>query len=99
MTTTPATFLALGDSNTIGERVAPAERWPAQLAAALRATGMCMAEPRIVAKTGWTTDELLAAIAEEQITGCFDLVSLLVGVNNQYPHTFVSSCGDYFVTL
>jgi lysophospholipase L1-like esterase len=99
MTTAPVTFLALGDSNTIGERVAPAERWPAQLAAALRATGMCMAEPRIVAKTGWTTDELLAAIAEEQITGRFDLVSLLVGVNNQYPHTFVSSCGDYFVTL
>jgi hypothetical protein len=94
MTAAPLTFLALGDSNTIGERVAPAERWPAQLAAALRATGICMGEPRIVAKTGWTTDELLAAIAEERIAGCFDLVSLLVGVNNQYPH-FSSSCGGF----
>jgi lysophospholipase L1-like esterase len=78
------TFLALGDSYTIGERVAVAERWPVQLAAALRAAGVDLGEPRIVAKTGWTTDELAAAIAAERITGTYDLVSLLIGVNNQY---------------
>ncbi len=78
------TFLALGDSYTIGERVAANERWPMQLAAALRAAGLDVADPKIVAKTGWTTDELSAAIAAERITGTFDLVSLLIGVNNQY---------------
>ena len=80
----PLSFLALGDSNTIGECVSPAESWPVQLAVALRSSGMNMGEPRIVAKTGWTTDELAAAIAAEQIFGAFDLVSLLIGANNQY---------------
>ncbi len=79
-----ATFLALGDSYTIGERVDASARWPVQLARALRAAGVDVADPRIIAKTGWTTDELSAAIAAERITGTFDLVSLLVGVNNQY---------------
>jgi lysophospholipase L1-like esterase len=80
----PLSFLALGDSNTIGECVSAAECWPVQLAVAMRSSGMNMGEPRIVAKTGWTTDELAAAIAAEQIFGTFDLVSLLIGANNQY---------------
>jgi lysophospholipase L1-like esterase len=80
----PRTFLALGDSNTIGECVDAAERWPVQLAVLLRAAGINMGDPLIVAKTGWTTDELFAALAAERITGTFDFVSLLVGVNNQY---------------
>jgi lysophospholipase L1-like esterase len=84
MMTAVLTFLALGDSYTVGERVAAAERWPVQLAAALRSAGVNLGEPRIVAKTGWTTDELSAAIAAERITGTYDFVSLLIGVNNQY---------------
>lgn len=79
-----ASFLALGDSYTIGEQVAEAERWPVQLAAALRAAGADIAAPRIIAKTGWTTDELAAGIDAAQVAGTFALVSLLIGVNNQY---------------
>lgn len=72
-------YLALGDSYTIGESVAPAERFPNQLARALG-----IGEPQIIAKTGWTTDELNAAIDAANPEGPFDLVTLLIGVNNQY---------------
>lgn len=78
------TFLALGDSYTIGEAVAPTERWPMQLAAALRARGIDVADPVIVARTGWTTEELDTALDEASLEGTFDAVSLLIGVNNQY---------------
>ena len=78
------TFLALGDSYTIGEGVAPQDRWPNQLVARLREAGADVAEPRIIARTGWTTDELTAAIEVEDPLGMFDLVTLLVGVNDQY---------------
>jgi lysophospholipase L1-like esterase len=77
-------FLALGDSYTIGEAVASRERWPEQLAAMLREQGVEVEEIEIVAKTGWTTDELAEAIDAARPVGPFDLVSLLVGVNNQY---------------
>ncbi len=77
-------FLALGDSYTIGERVAEAERWPVQLAARLQEQGIRMAAPEIIAKTGWTTDELAAGIQAASPRGPYDLVSLLIGVNNQY---------------
>ena len=77
-------YLALGDSYTIGEGVAPDGRWPMQLARALREEGLPLADPRIIATTGWTTDELSAAIDAAEPLGTFDLVSLLIGVNNQY---------------
>lgn len=77
--TTMVRFLALGDSYTIGESVAPAERWPVQLAAALHT-----ADPEIIARTGWTTDELNAAIDKADPKGPYGLVTLLIGVNNQY---------------
>ena len=81
-------FLALGDSYTIGEGVEPHGRWPVQLAAALRAQGLPLGEPRIIATTGWTTDELDAGIdaaaAQAPIDDGHALVSLLIGVNNQY---------------
>ncbi|HXU45219.1 MAG TPA: SGNH/GDSL hydrolase family protein [Thermoanaerobaculia bacterium] len=77
-------FLALGDSYTIGEGVTPAERWPVQLAALLRAKGVALDEPEIVARTGWTADELKAGIAAAGPRGPFDLVTLLIGVNDQY---------------
>ena len=76
--------MALGDSYTIGESVAPAERWPVQLAALLRQEGIALDEPLIVAATGWTTGELVAGIDRAAPRGPFDLVSLLIGVNNQY---------------
>ena len=77
-------FLALGDSYTIGEGVDEAERWPVDLAKRLRSGGLLMDDPRIVARTGWTAGELEVAIAAERITGKWDLVSLLVGVNDQF---------------
>ena len=77
-------FLALGDSYTIGEGVAPDERWPLQLVARLRAEGIGIGEPRIVATTGWTTDELSAAMETADFTPPYALVTLLIGVNNQY---------------
>lgn len=81
-----ASYLALGDSYTIGEGVAPSARWPVQLAAALRLRGLSIDEPVIIARTGWTTAELLSAVdASANDAGrTFDLVSLLVGVNDQY---------------
>jgi lysophospholipase L1-like esterase len=77
-------YLALGDSYTIGEGVAAGERWPEQLAALLRAQGMAVDAPEIVARTGWTTEELMAGIDRAAPAGRFDLVSLLIGVNDQY---------------
>lgn len=77
-------YLALGDSYTIGEGVEPGERWPARLAVMLRERGIDAADPEIIARTGWTTDELDAAIDEAAPRGAYALVSLLIGVNNQY---------------
>lgn len=86
MTDTPPKlrYLALGDSYTIGEGVAAAERWPVQLAAKLGELCIPIGEPEIVARTGWTTDELDRAIDAANPRGTFDLVTLLIGVNNQY---------------
>lgn len=77
-------YLALGDSYTIGEAVAAEGRWPVRLAASLRAQGVPLAEPQILATTGWTTDELSAAMDAATFEPPYDLVSLLIGVNNQY---------------
>ena len=77
-------FLALGDSYTIGEGVAPGERWPAQLAARLRDEALDIADPQIIATTGWTTAELSAAMDAVSFAPPYDLVTLLIGVNNQY---------------
>jgi lysophospholipase L1-like esterase len=77
-------YLALGDSYTIGEAVDQAGSFPFQLAAQLRAQGQHMEVPQVIAKTGWTTSELLEAIGNSGLSGTFDLVTLLIGVNNQY---------------
>ncbi len=77
-------YLALGDSYTIGEGVTAEERWSEQLVQHLRAEGIGLAAPEIVARTGWTTGELIAGITQAHPIGPFDLVSLLIGVNNQY---------------
>ncbi len=78
------TYLALGDSYTIGQSVPEAERWPVQLVAKLREAGVPIADPLIIARTGWTTAELMGAIDEQYSSGTYDLVSVLVGVNDQY---------------
>ena len=84
----PAEYLALGDSYTIGEGVADGERWPTRLAAALRARGIAIAHPHYIARSGWTSDELADAIDEEQsqqqLRPSYGLVSLQIGVNDQY---------------
>lgn len=77
-------YLALGDSYTIGESVEVNERWPVQLADSLSATGFNMDEAEIIAQTGWTTGELKQAIASQGLQDTFHLVTLLIGVNNQY---------------
>ncbi|HEX6834371.1 MAG TPA: SGNH/GDSL hydrolase family protein [Rudaea sp.] len=80
----PATFLALGDSYTIGEGVAADRNWPSLLADALRAQKVDIADPQIVARTGWTTDELSDAMDRHAFHPPYDLVTLLIGVNDQY---------------
>lgn len=87
-------FLALGDSYTIGEGVAEAARWPVQLAQALG-----IAAPEILARTGWTTDELGAAMAQYAFHPPYDLVSLLIGVNNQYRGRDLANYRDEFRAL
>jgi lysophospholipase L1-like esterase len=77
-------LLALGDSYTIGEAVDESERWPVLLFKILNEAGIVVKMPQIVAKTGWTTDELNQAIDDANIKETFHLVSLLIGVNNQY---------------
>ena len=80
-------YLALGDSYTIGEQVLFAENFPNQTTALLNTTADNVSHftaPQIIAQTGWTTDELIAAMDAAHLTKQYDLVSLLIGVNNQY---------------
>jgi lysophospholipase L1-like esterase len=77
-------YLALGDSYTIGESVTEAERWPNQLADTLRKKNQDYGKPTIIATTGWRTDNLKNAMTIAQLKNDYDMVSLLIGVNNQY---------------
>lgn len=78
-------YLALGDSYTIGEGVSYSERWPVQLVEELNERGYAVAPPKIVAETGWTTQNLLIAMDNQLYEPrLYDLVSILIGVNNQY---------------
>lgn len=78
------TFLSLGDSYTIGESERENNRWSVQLAGLLRGHGVSIETPTIIARTGWTTAELIEAIESSGNRQQYDLVSLLIGVNNQY---------------
>jgi lysophospholipase L1-like esterase len=91
-------YLALGDSYTIGESVAEEERWPNQLAERLRAETRFV-EVTIIARTGWTTDELWQGIRARTIDPPYDLVSLLIGVNNQYRGYSINEYREQFVFL
>lgn len=92
-------MLSLGDSYTIGEGVSPSDRWPVQLTARLRASGVTVADPQVIARTGWTTDELMAALERERPAGPYDLVTLLVGVNDQYRGRPLAETRPRFVAL
>ena len=92
-------YLALGDSYTIGEGVPRDGRWPELMARALRAEGIALEDPRIIAKTGWTTDELATAIDCEEPLGRFDFATLLIGVNNQYRGRSVAEYRGEFAEL
>lgn len=85
------TYLALGDSYTIGESVLETDRWPVQLAGQLRDRGFKVAPPKIIAKTGWTTEDLLLGMDQNlDVQRDFDLVSILIGVNNQYQGKLIT---------
>ena len=85
------TYLALGDSYTIGESVRETERWPVQLTEQLRNRNYEMAAPMIIAKTGWTTSDLLRGMDQNlEVQRDFDLVSILIGVNNQYQGKLIT---------
>jgi lysophospholipase L1-like esterase len=93
------TFLALGDSYTIGELVAETDRWTYQLVDLINENQPLLEKPITIAKTGWTTDELLLAIKEASITETFDLVTLLIGVNNQYRGRSIENYETEFLQL
>jgi len=81
---TEYSYLALGDSYTIGESVDKDERFPVQIAEKLTKNGFLTGSTELVAQTGWTTGELAAAIESRELGENYDLVTLLIGVNNQY---------------
>ncbi len=92
-------YLALGDSYTIGEAVNLSSSFPYQLVSALKAEYPAMAAPVIIARTGWRTDELIAAIEAAGITRKFDYVTLLIGVNNQYQGRSIAAYRADFIHL
>lgn len=93
-------FLALGDSYTIGESVAEDQRWPVQLAKKMTENGISVQAPRIIATTGWRTDQLKQAIEDaNDLKTPYEMVSLLIGVNNQYQGRSVESFAPEFEEL
>jgi len=82
--TTTYTYLALGDSYTVGQSVEPAASFPYQTIDILRHWGWHFSDPRIIAVTGWTTDELAQGILAASPLPNYDVVTLLIGVNDQY---------------
>ena len=80
----PYSFIALGDSYTIGEGVNEDERWPNQFVDVAYENGVDFDQPIIIAETGWKTYDLLNAINQTNFTKKYDYISLLIGVNNQF---------------
>jgi lysophospholipase L1-like esterase len=92
-------YLALGDSYTIGEGVPVFESYPYQAVQILRKKGFNLLAPEIVAKTGWTTGELQAGIDGTKFLPIYDVVTLLIGVNNQYRGKSPEEYADEFESL
>ena len=97
--TPPKSYLALGDSYTIGQSVAENERFPAQTVSILKQQGVNMNEPVYIAQTGWTTANLQSAITNQNPPSTFDVVSLLIGVNDQYQGMDTSGYALRFTQL
>jgi len=93
------TYLALGDSYTIGEKVKNSENFPNQVVTILREQELDFKEPVIVAQTGWTTDELQEGIIKTKLQRHYDFVTLLIGVNNQYRNRTVADYIPQFESL
>jgi lysophospholipase L1-like esterase len=92
-------YLALGDSYTIGEGVSLHESFPYQAIQLLRKKGFPFAAPEIVAKTGWATDELQSHLQQTILQPPYDFVSLLIGVNNQYRQQSIDEYATQFESL
>ncbi|RYY40409.1 MAG: SGNH/GDSL hydrolase family protein [Chitinophagaceae bacterium] len=92
-------YIALGDSYTIGQSVGETERFPYLLAARLHDSGYHVGTLRYIARTGWTTDELQAAIYNENPQGPYEIVTLLIGVNDQYRGRDTASYAPRFTQL
>ena len=92
------TFLALGDSYTIGQNVAPADRWSVKLIEEIKGK-FNITKHDIIARTGWTTGNLISAINSSGNSSKYDLVSLLIGVNNQYQGRSLAEYRTEFVEL
>ncbi len=94
------TYLALGDSYTIGQSVSEAERYPNQLAALLKQDSILIAQPEIIARTGWTTFDLLTRLnSNPPLNNSYDIVTLLIGVNNQYQRLSQANYREEFKVL
>jgi lysophospholipase L1-like esterase len=94
-----ASYLALGDSYTIGQSVAAGDRFPAQTVALLRQQGKKLNDPIYIAQTGWTTANLLNPIASQNLQPNYDVVSLLIGVNDQYQGVDTATYASRFTQL
>lgn len=95
----PIRYLALGDSYTIGESVPASDNFPAQLFQALKDKNVPVSSYKIIARTGWTTANLKAAIETSGLKDTFNLVSLLIGVNNQYQGKSIVEYKSEFIEL
>lgn len=93
------TWLALGDSYTIGESVAVHDRYPVQTGELLKAQGIHFTDPEIIAVTGWTTQDLWNAVKDKPLAPAFNIVSLLIGVNNQYQELSLDEYKEQFTSL
>lgn len=99
-TTVPKTYLALGDSYTIGAAVAASARYPVQTVQQLRGAGIFFNSPEIIAQSGWTTNNLLNALQlQPPLLAQYDLVTLLIGVNNQYQGASKTEYRQQFAQL
>lgn len=91
-------YLALGDSYTIGESINAKGRYPAQVAGMLEAKGIPVSDVHYIAVTGWTTEDLQQAMDEEK-PHKYNIVTLLIGVNDQYQHIDTGTYAGHFTTL
>lgn len=96
---TGAKYLALGDSYTIGQSVEDTECFPAQTVQLLKAAHINVNDPQYIATTGWTTTNLISAINSQNPAKDFDIVTLLIGVNDQYQHRDTNEYRTFFTEL